>query len=259
MKLTSLLAALALCLLGCGSDNDLAPAGDNEGTTTIADAAGTPPTDTSSNTATGEDVASEDEEDNAPQPEPEEPPTGADCNPIAGTGCADGEKCIYDESNLKTCVPAGDTPGGSPCQDTSECIEGMCLQLNGTDSYCYTFCKTIGHCPNNAPCLEIQDAPYKVCKIDDLYDNCDILAQDCEEGKGCYSVAGEDQPVCIPAGTSPLGGECQGPSDCAPGTHCVNFRCYELCDKNDPEACGLFGKCSSVVSPGVGYCDEQQG
>ena len=258
MKLIPLFFLLSFSLVACSSDSDGPSAGDASTEASSADATEGTSDDAEASTALDESDASVPESDTASLPEPEEEPTGADCNPIANTGCAEGEKCIYDQSDLKACVPAGDTPGGSPCQDTSECMEGMCLQLNGTDSYCYILCKTIGHCPNNAPCLELQDSPYKVCKIDDLYDNCDILAQDCEDGKGCYSVANEDLPVCIPAGSSPLGGECEGPSDCIPGAHCVNFRCYELCDKNDPEACGLFGKCSSVVSAGVGYCDEQQ-
>ena len=37
----------------------------------------------------------------------------------------------------------------------------------------------------------------------DTQDNCNILAQDCDAGKGCYSIAGENLPVCLPAGTGP--------------------------------------------------------
>ena len=192
-------------------------------------------------------------------PEPDTAAPEPSCNPITNTGCDEGQKCIYGSTDAKVCAPAGDTPGGAPCQDTSECAEGMCLSINGTDSYCYTFCKTIGHCPDNAPCMDLSDAPYSVCEIANLYDTCNILAQDCEDSsKACYSIAGESQPVCLPAGAEALGGVCEGPSDCAPGLHCVNFRCYELCNKNDPEACGLFVDCAGFVAAGVGYCDEQQ-
>ena len=247
---------LILCVLAaaCGSDSVDATAADTSSAMLDDATTGEAAEDTQAEEADTSAL----EPEVKTRPEPIEEPAASSCNPIANTGCAEGEKCIYDESDAKICAPAGQTPGGAPCQDTAECMEGMCLQLNGTEPYCYTFCKTIGHCPDNAPCQELQDSPYKVCKIDDLYDNCNILAQDCEAGKGCYSVASEDLPVCIPEGDSPLGGECEGPIDCIPGAHCVNFRCYELCDKNDPNACGLFGKCSSTVAAGVGYCDEQQ-
>ena len=261
MTPTRLLIFLCAATLfgACGDSGDAAGTSDaptqQEGDASVSSAAEADIEEGSVEENAGE-VAEEERE--AEEPPPSEEPPSVDCNPIANTGCAEGEKCIYDDTDNKACAPAGETPGGSPCQDTSECMEGMCLALNGTDSYCYILCKTIGHCPNNAPCLELQDSPYKVCKIDDLYDTCNILTQDCEGGKGCYSVAGEDQPVCLPAGIEPVGGVCEGPSDCSPGHHCVNFRCYELCDKNDPNSCGLFGKCSSTVAAGVGYCDEQQ-
>ena len=257
MKHISWFFALSLCLGACGEDspNDTNNATSGSATNVVADVSdgatdtGTMPEDTTSGPEDGGE---------APLPDPPATPDEPECNPIAKTGCEEGEKCIYGTTGAKLCEPAGETPGGAACQSTAECAEGMCMSLNDTGSYCYTFCKTIGHCPNNAPCLELSDEPYKVCKIDDLYDTCNILTQDCEGGKGCYSVAGESQPVCLPAGTEPAGGVCEGPSDCSPGHHCVNFRCYALCDKNDPDACGLFGKCSSEVAFGVGYCDEQQ-
>ena len=69
----------------------------------------------------------------------------------------------------------------------------------------------------------------------------------------------QDLPVCLPAGDAPVGEACEGSSDCTPGHHCVNFRCYKVCDKAAPEDdCGMFGKCSSTIAAGVGYCDEQQ-
>ena len=254
MTRTLLLVTLCLTLIGCGSD-EAAP---TEGDTSVMTA--------DSSVESGDATQGSGEEDTSPAPatedvppvtEPEpEPPT---CNPISNTGCEEGQKCGYGTTGAKLCVPAGDTPGGDPCQSDAECAGGStCTSLNGEDYYCYIFCKTIGHCPNNAACLEITDAAFSLCKIEGIYDNCNILAQDCEQGKGCYSIGGEDLPVCLEAGAEPVGGVCESPSDCSPGHHCVNFRCYELCDKNDPNACGTFTSCAGFVAAGVGYCDEQQ-
>jgi hypothetical protein len=262
MTRTLLLLSLCLMLAGCSSDDGTSPAEDAAATSTVDSAAestdsAAESTDSASDPA--EDAAATadpiEDVDEAPEPEPEPPA----CNPISNTGCEEGQKCGYGTTGEKLCVPAGDTPGGDPCQSDAECAGGStCTSLNGEDYFCYIFCKTIGHCPNNAACMEISDTAFNLCKIEGIYDTCDILAQDCEQGKGCYSIGGEDLPVCLDAGTEPVGGACETPSDCSPGHHCVNFRCYEVCDKNDANACGTFVSCAGFVASGAGYCDEQQ-
>ncbi|MGB0589969.1 MAG: hypothetical protein ACPGU1_09855 [Myxococcota bacterium] len=256
MTRTLLLLALCLTLHGCGSDETTSTAGD---ATAASSQDSTTPTEDAASAASSEDVATVPPDEDISEPEPEPEPEPPACNPIANTGCEEGQKCGYGTTGDKLCVPAGETPGGDPCQSDAECEGGStCTSLNGEDYFCYIFCKTIGHCPNNAACMEISDAAFKLCKIEGIYDTCNIMTQDCEQGKGCYSIGGEDLPVCLEAGTEPVGGACESPSDCSPGHHCVNFRCYELCDKNDPNACGTFVSCAGFVASGVGYCDEQQ-
>jgi hypothetical protein len=257
MTRTLLLLSLCLAIAACGSDEAASLDGDASSAATSDSATESLDSDNADDPGQEDTSATMTVED-AEQTEPIEPEAPT-CNPIADTGCEEGQKCGYDTTDTKVCVPAGDTPGGDPCQSDAECTGGTtCTSLNGEDYFCYIFCKTIGHCPNNVACQEISDTPFSLCKIEGIYDNCDILAQDCEQGKGCYSIGGEDLPVCLDAGTEPVGGVCESPSDCTPGHHCVNFRCYEVCDKSDANACGTFVSCAGFVASGAGYCDEQQ-
>lgn len=219
----------------------------------------TTPTDTGGSDpgaeTTGEPDASG-EPDEA-TPEPDEGPAEPACNHIAQSGCAEGENCTFTTgSDTASCQPEGTLAYGAECGGGESCERGICLNLNDTKYLCYQFCKIDAHC-GDSECLGLTDAPYSVCKEADIYDNCDLLAQDCEGGKGCYVISGEDQPVCLPAGSSTAGGSCaDGPSDCAPGFTCINNVCYTLCNVADPQECeGTFAKCSSHYG-NAGYCEE---
>ncbi len=189
------------------------------------------------------------------------------CNAILQTGCSEGENCTYaTNATAPSCQPGGDKLYGQQCSGQGDCAEGTCIDLNGTGSYCYKFCKTELHCSGVAPgpggkafkgpCLDLTDSPYKVCELDVDYETCNLLSQDCEDStKGCYVSSGEPAPVCLPAGTAPVGGGCQGVSDCAPGGTCVNTKCYKLCaSESDCET--TFAQCSSYFGA-VGICEEQ--
>jgi len=189
------------------------------------------------------------------------------CNAILQEGCAEGENCTYAQGATQpTCAPGGDKLYGQECAGQGDCAEGTCINLNDTGNYCYKYCKTQLHCSGVTvgsggkaflgPCLELSDSPYQVCEIDVDYENCDLFAQDCADStKGCYVNPGDPAPVCLPAGTSPVGGDCQGVTDCAPGNTCVNTKCYKLC--TDASQCETtFAQCSNYAA-GAGICEEQ--
>lgn len=241
----------ALCVFAAACGGGGGPVGSDTSTSSS----------TEPDTVTTPDAVTEPE---TSEPETSEPEPEVVCNPIANTGCEPGEKCTYDTTDARVCAPAGTLPTGAVCTSDADCALGICMQFEGwVEQYCYSFCKTIGHCPDNAPCLELVDKPYKVCEVDaeSEFDNCNILAQDCEPGFGCYATGSDDLPVCVELGTDKgtesVGGTCQVASDCEPGLHCVNDRCYEVCSLNDAEACGIFKQCAGYVAQGVGYCGEQ--
>ena len=238
---------LALFVVACG---------DEPVSTTLEDAS------VGSDTAVADTAAS----DAIPSAETSPPPTPP-CNPILQQGCSEGQNCTYSGDNTSpSCTPGGEKLYGQECAGQGDCAQGTCLDLNGTGNFCYKFCKTEVHCSGVAPgpggkafagpCLELTGAPYRVCQLDVDYDTCNLLSQDCADAtKGCYVVSGEPAPVCLPAGDSPVGGQCQSPSDCAPSTVCVNQRCYRLC--SDASECETtFAQCSSYYGT-VGICEEQ--
>ncbi|TNF24350.1 MAG: hypothetical protein EP329_25060 [Deltaproteobacteria bacterium] len=233
----SLLRALAagalLLTAACGGDDNAA---DDTAQDTLAD-------------DTGEADAADGTEDTT------EADTTPACNPILQTGCEDGQNCTFSGTDkTPSCVQGGSVAYGEECSAQNACELGVCMSLNDTGFRCYKFCQTIAHCADDAQCLTLSDTVYKVCEIGDLYTNCDMLLQDCEGGKGCYPVASEPQPVCLPAGSATTGEACSDAAGCIAGNVCVNQRCKRVCDPNENDPCGNFTPCS--VYGNAGYCDE---
>ena len=227
----ALLLAAAASLLACGDDAQ--PAAND---TTAAE-----------DTAPSEDLAGD-----AATADTSSPPA---CNPITQTGCPDDQNCTFgDDGKTPLCVAGGEVLYGDECGSAAPCARGICMSLNDTGYRCYKFCQTVAHCDAQASCLALSGVSYKVCEIKDLYDNCDLLVQDCADAKGCYVIANEPQPVCLPPGAALAGDVCDNASACAPGHLCINQRCKRICDPRQTDPCGNFIPCPSYSS--AGYCDE---
>lgn len=252
MRLPSTMTRVFACLVAA-SLAAAAPAcaGDGGGGPSTDDAKGVDAADV----AAAEDVADAAETSDAPDID-DTGQTGPVCNPILQEGCDEGEKCSYDSQDEITCTKAGELPYGAICEGGSQCAGGTCISLNGTESFCYQYCKTKIHCDNGGPCIELQDSPYRVCEISGIYDSCTLLAAGCEAGKGCYVVSGEDTPVCLPEGQETTHGTCSSPNDCVSTHTCINDRCLELCHGNDDTPCGdAFTPCVLYYG-NIGYCDN---
>ena len=239
-----LMTALVLALPACG---------DSSGGGTSAD-----PTDgdTNGDADTSADVATDDVSADS-GPAEDTPPAGPPCNPLTQEGCEEGLKCTYDSFDNIVCDEAGTKPLGETCSGTGDCAAGtICLNLNATDSYCYAFCKIDAHCAPGAECLSLESSSVKVCEIDGIYDFCTLLSDTCDADKGCY-WAGDEAPICLPAGTGDSKDECESPNDCLPSHTCINKRCLPLCKTVTPQPCGdAFTQCSSYYPPQqIGYCD----
>lgn len=243
---------LAACLLGAAACEDTP--------TTTPDTV-SPDAAADTNKDVGTDSGVDAAADNGPDT------SGPPCNAIKQEGCADTENCTYaNEATSATCQAAGEKLYGQECAGLGDCAQGTCINLNDTGNYCYKFCKTELHCSGVTPgpggkgltgsCASLSNSAFDVCEIDVEYESCDLLAQDCaDSAKGCYA-SDKPTPICLPAGTSPVGGDCEFVTDCAPGNRCVNTKCYKLC--GDPSDCETtFAACSSVDQYGVGICEEQ--
>jgi len=92
---------------------------------------------------------------------------------------------------------------------------------------------------------------------------CDLVAQDCSAGQGCYPAGGEET-VCATSSQN-LGEDapCQNPFDCAPGFACVGTafgdRCKRMCNRPAGTNCGGGQTCVAVTgfpsNPPVGVCN----
>ncbi len=233
-KLTLLVSFVALTFsAGCGDGDD---------TTTD----GTEDTIATEDTASDDDTSTDDDTTDLPLV----------CNPITQTGCGDAGNCTFSgEDDKPSCAAAGTVAAGDECGGANTCVEGICLSLNDTGSRCYKFCQTPVHCPDLGACLDLSNAAFSVCEVGDIYDNCDLLQQNCDGGKGCYAIDNEPLPVCLPAGSGVEDSECESVNDCGSGFVCVNRRCKTICDQGAAQPCGTFGNCSAWAG-NAGYCDE---
>lgn len=235
-------ACLALALASptaCGDD-------DTSGATDTASSA-----DAVTGDATGGDV----EADTAAAADTATPPPA--CNPILQTGCEADQNCTFGPNDSSpSCVAEGTVAYGEECGgNDAQCERGICMSINDTGNRCYKFCQTVAHCEAQRSCLTLTGTVYKVCQIPDLYDNCDLLAQDCEGGKGCYPVASEPEPICLAAGAATTGAVCENADGCVPGNLCINQRCKRICDRTAADPCGNFTPCVNYAGD-AGYCDE---
>lgn len=229
-------ALIALALAACG-DGDTQSTVDTTTDTTadIADTTDTRPNDTG------------DASDTA----------GPPCNPILQSGCAADQNCTYvAAATTASCVESGPVPANGPCSVENRCRTGVCMSLNATDNFCYQVCDKDTDCGAGTAnlCLTLNGAPFKVCKIPGIYDECDLLAQNCaDEDKACYAVAGEPEPICLTEGTGAPGSECDTAAACTKGHACVSQVCRPICDPDVAGSCGENATCRDLFDD-AGYC-----
>ncbi|MFV8749929.1 hypothetical protein ACNOYE_05230 [Nannocystaceae bacterium ST9] len=182
--------------------------------------------------------------------------------------CPRGEKCVgYDAFggetwNAEKCVPVlGDQHEGEPCTwdgfsaATDDCdantgcwnLEQVEGQWTGT---CHAFCSgSVDNplCPEGFSCPISGDPHVAFCVPD-----CDPLAQDCDEGLGCYWTNFEFSCVFTDQGI-PTGEPCGFVNDCAPGNLCAAAETLPSCagDACCTSFCDLeLGDAGCVGQPG---------
>lgn len=182
------------------------------------------------------------------------------CDPVEQTGCADNQNCTYvANETAATCQTKGVVPPEQACSSEARCQTGVCLNLNSTESLCYQFCAVDADCPGAAAgsCLTLTNASFRICKIEGIYDNCNLLTQDCADAaKSCYAVNSEKDPICLPTGTKAAGVPCDRASDCVEGLACVNDVCRTICDPEAEAPCGANFECNPFFA-NAGYCEPK--
>jgi hypothetical protein len=221
--------------------------------TTLAAACGDDKTATA-DTATSADVA-EVSEASGDETGDATAETTAVCDPVAQTGCEANENCTYMSADDDVrCVAEGPVAAGEACSSDNRCKRGVCLSLNDTAELCYQFCAADADCGGKS-CLELTNAPYKLCEIDGIYQDCSLLAQDCADGKACFSIKNHETGVCLPPGTTETGAACDTADACKKGDICMNETCHTLCDPKATTPCGETAVCNTYKD--AGYCQPK--
>ncbi|MFT7578626.1 MAG: hypothetical protein ACI9MR_000284 [Myxococcota bacterium] len=232
-----LLIIASLAILGC--DDDTTTDTDTVATDTVA-------TDSTADTSADTDADT----------------SVVDCDPVADTGCPEGQTCTYSGADTAPgCFLPGTLASGAACGGEDRCEAGVCLSLNETAQLCYSFCTDTSDC-GGEPCISLTDDRFEVCEIADIYQTCDLLAPQCDPGKACYSVASQETPICLPEGDIATSGACVAAGDCLGGDICIEdgegVLCRRLCDQTtDPDPCTalVLGTCDRF-NDDVGFCRE---
>jgi hypothetical protein len=183
------------------------------------------------------------------------PETTAVCDPVAQTGCKATENCTYlSADHAPRCVEEGAIAAGEACDSDNRCKRGVCLSLNDTAELCYQFCAASTDCGGKM-CLELTNAPYKLCEIDGIYQDCSLLAQDCTDNKACFSIKDHETGICLPPGTTETGGACTTADACKKGDICINDACHTICDPKLTAPCGETAQCNTYKD--AGYCQPK--
>ena len=180
------------------------------------------------------------------------------CNPVTGSGCDDGFHCIFNDASKTECLADGPVAVGAECEQTSDCEEGICVNLEESGQLCYPFCNGPINCPTEMPeCVGLLEVDYQICVPEgEPAVPCNLVTQDCEEaGHGCFIVGSDPNPGCYPAGDATLGEVCTSANSCAPGFVCINATCLSVCDVTAEEPCEDDANCANYYGPqNAGYC-----
>lgn len=222
---------------------------------------------------------------------------GADCSTFGGTGtlgctancdydtsgcsftCGDGvvnpgEECDSADLNGATCLSNGFTGGTLACDgscafDTSGCTAtcgdnvvspGAGEQCDGTDLNDVADCTELAYTSGALSCTGGCLYDLSSCVSD-----CDLLAQDCAGGDGCYLSIGAPGG-CQAPGTAGLYEACTVQADCLPRYYCIPFlgtssTCVPFCDGSIGDAdCPAGFTClvpGLPSDPDLGVCVPQ--
>jgi hypothetical protein len=139
------------------------------------------------------------------------------CNPVAQTGCDAGEKCAHlveSDSPLlsrTTCVPNGNVPLGGQCAvgapGPSTGYDDCAAGGHCSGSVCTEICtQAPDSCPQEASCVPFSGLFSDLDGLGLCQAQCDVMAQNCCDGDGCYVSLSSGESSCAPAVPETMGG-----------------------------------------------------
>lgn len=194
---------------------------------------------------------------------------GASCDPTDGSGCADGQHCLWSSETASAECGTLSTQNafGTACDTTrQECAPGLtCTDPGSGNTACLKVCSPADPTDCDLPdqmlnfTCEVAAGDYGVCAP--VITACTPGGGDCSPTENCVpTVTGAF--VCIPQGAVPFGQACELTSECAAGGLCAAASadsprtCLQTCDlaagcAAEDEACRqvqdqAFGVCQQV-------------
>ncbi|NOZ00670.1 MAG: hypothetical protein GXP54_02115 [Deltaproteobacteria bacterium] len=191
-------------------------------------------------------------------------PTKPECDPLF-QDCVIDEGCYLKGGGKVGCETAGTAKEGEACVFVNSCEAGLvCVNLD-SGSVCAVLC-SVSDDQNAKACKTICKQTYGTladtdglgfCKAQDPIIPCDILAQDCPEGQGCYLSQTGISCVKTSKGLD-LDATCEFANECKPGLVCVNAVCHKVCDPDKPDCPLNLPTCGAMPGvDGAGVCVEQ--
>jgi hypothetical protein len=201
-----------------------------------------------------------------------------ECGPLDNSGCDGNTSCVWDTKDNSSMCQALDVRLGieeSCSAGLFECDHGLtCAALPKDEgASCYRVCDpeateldTCAGLPGSSPnymCMPLRGLAYGVCVGAGI--QCDPNQDPCGDDEACSIRGGE--AVCIPAGATPLLGDCSY-EPCVKGSVCVNFQdrpfptCMRPCDtaigtcvEDDEVYTGLEGFNFGVCQQSTATCN----
>jgi len=186
--------------------------------------------------------------------------TGGYCSAACDVGDADFDGfdpdcpgsgfCVNLEASAQCLATCSAMTGPNPCRTGYSCFSFGCAPsgISQCDPTVVDSCEAV---PGGGVCRTFGLDPVGQCIA-----SCDVFAQDCVPGDGCYVVNTLGDTGCMYSNDGAEGTFCLADTDCAPGTACIGNLCAAFCGGPSNVACAT-GTCvgdGGIPSSTIGVC-----
>ena len=172
---------------------------------------------------------------------------GDPCDPVAGCGCAAGQRCAVVADALACVAEGGTAAYGEPCGTSAECVAGHGCHAGR----CLEYCRSYQDCgAGGVVCGDVIGVSGLPNGLDVCSEPCDPIADSgCAEGSCSVIIGAEGVPFtyCRSLGTAAIEASCFVSHDCVAGA---------VCDLEDPG--GSARICYAFCDPAAGPCPGAQ-
>lgn len=181
------------------------------------------------------------------------------CDPVADTGCPEGEHCRLGEDARTLCL-------ATEMSATARCTVGSCAPgeaCAAVEGYlaCRPVCRLASPaCAGEATCSHALDSDFGVC-VSPCRPFPEDAAEDCPDG-ACAPVLAAPFPICVALGPARLGDDCTEVR-CGRALACLSaddgVLCRAMCRLGEDALCPAPQVCSGEIADrGLGFCRDPE-